>query len=607
MNDQASTLRARSRAGHVFTYLLLVLTLGALACDMSDVAALFGGSGKPMVVITSPPSGSQYQEGQDVAVQSTSTDSKGISRVELVVDGLTVRTDPLPNPQPQFVLIQTWKATQGSHTLTVRAYNTANTPSDPVAISVAVSPSIALGATPTLVPTPTSGVALPFNTVTPAPGACSNDAAFVADVTVPPGTVFAAGQVFNKIWRVRNAGTCSWGLGYDLALVGGEGMGGATVIAVPNTDPGATADLLVALTAPGSAGGHSSQWRLRSSGTPFGATLSISINVPPSAPPCSGPPVIASFTASPNPITAGSSTTLSWGAVTNATSAVIDHGIGGVATPGSKSVSPATTTTYTLTATGCGGTVSSQVTVTVNPAPSVPAVTQVFAQSSVGPGATGSASAACPAGTIVTGGGFASVHTIGVEVYNSSKDGNGWRSFAKNGTGASILLNAYAICLSNTSGSTAQVLQQVSIAAGGTGSSTVNCPSGSVLTGGGFAWGSGGEIYTESKQANGWQVYANNTTGASQLLNAYAICLSGTTATTTQVFHQATVNANSTGSATVACAPGSIVTGGGFASTADLGTKVYTTDKDGNNWEVFMNNTLGSGKLLNAYAICASF
>lgn len=82
---------------------------------------------------------------------------------------------------------------------------------------------------------------------------------------------------------------------------------------------------------------------------------------------CPGAPVIVSFTASPSTITAGQSATLNWGKVDNATSAVIDHGIGGVATPGNVTVQPATTTTYTLTATGCGGTVTKQVTVTVNP------------------------------------------------------------------------------------------------------------------------------------------------------------------------------------------------------------------------------------------------
>ncbi len=78
-----------------------------------------------------------------------------------------------------------------------------------------------------------------------------------------------------------------------------------------------------------------------------------------------GPPVIESFTADPETITEGDSSTLSWGLVTNADSVEIDQGIGGVGTPDSVVVSPATTTTYTMTAVGPGGTTTDSVTVTV--------------------------------------------------------------------------------------------------------------------------------------------------------------------------------------------------------------------------------------------------
>src|SRR5574341_1194058 len=201
----------------------------------------------------------------------------------------------------------------------------------------------------------------------------------VTTVTVPDGTVIAASQTFNKIWRLRDTG-CPWGPGYQFVFVSGEAMTGSTAVAVPNTASGATADILVAMTAPSAPGSHSGQWRMRNpGGSLFGQTVAVVITVPGAPPPpppatntsppvCPGPPVITSFTASPNPITAGGSTTLSWGAVNNATSATIDHGIGGIATPGSTSVSPGSTTTYTLTATGCGGVATSQVTVTVNPA-----------------------------------------------------------------------------------------------------------------------------------------------------------------------------------------------------------------------------------------------
>jgi hypothetical protein len=80
---------------------------------------------------------------------------------------------------------------------------------------------------------------------------------------------------------------------------------------------------------------------------------------------CPGPPVIASFAATPSTIAAGGSATLSWGAVTNATSVVIDNGLGPVAAPGSAPVSPGSTTTYRMTATGCGGATTMETTVTV--------------------------------------------------------------------------------------------------------------------------------------------------------------------------------------------------------------------------------------------------
>jgi hypothetical protein len=92
---------------------------------------------------------------------------------------------------------------------------------------------------------------------------------------------------------------------------------------------------------------------------------------------CAGPPVISSFTANPSTITAGQSSKLEWGSVTNGTtgplvrSVVLDPGFGEVGSPGSRVVKPAKTTTYTLKGTGCGGTTTKQVTVVVNPA-SVP-------------------------------------------------------------------------------------------------------------------------------------------------------------------------------------------------------------------------------------------
>jgi hypothetical protein len=80
-------------------------------------------------------------------------------------------------------------------------------------------------------------------------------------------------------------------------------------------------------------------------------------------------PVIESFTAIPNMINQGEVTVLSWN-ITGVDSANIDNGIGSVDRPaGSASVSPDTTTIYTLTATNSWGSVSASVSVTVKENP----------------------------------------------------------------------------------------------------------------------------------------------------------------------------------------------------------------------------------------------
>ena len=71
------------------------------------------------------------------------------------------------------------------------------------------------------------------------------------------------------------------------------------------------------------------------------------------------------FSADPATIEIGSALTLSWNS-TNADSVTLDNGIGDVDLNGSLEVFPTETTIYTITASGPGGTVTKQVTVTVN-------------------------------------------------------------------------------------------------------------------------------------------------------------------------------------------------------------------------------------------------
>lgn len=99
-------------------------------------------------------------------------------------------------------------------------------------------------------------------------------------------------------------------------------------------------------------------------------------------------PEITAFTSTPASIAAGQSATLAW-TVTDASQVSIDPGLG-VQAGSSVLVTPATTATYHLTATGLGGTATADVTVTVTPAVPKPIITAFTASPSDVP--TGSVS-----------------------------------------------------------------------------------------------------------------------------------------------------------------------------------------------------------------------
>lgn len=84
-------------------------------------------------------------------------------------------------------------------------------------------------------------------------------------------------------------------------------------------------------------------------------------------------PVISSFTAAPASIERGQSSTLRW-SVENATHVTIEPSVGTVQSSGSRQVYPSSTTRYTLTARGPGGTAEDIASVNVTaPSPTVAA------------------------------------------------------------------------------------------------------------------------------------------------------------------------------------------------------------------------------------------
>jgi FtsP/CotA-like multicopper oxidase with cupredoxin domain len=129
---------------------------------------------------------------------------------------------------------------------------------------------------------------------------CTPDATFVADVTVPDDTEFAPGANFDKVWTLKNSGTCDWTDKYSLGWSRGDKL--TDDLSQPlakEVKAGETVDVDVAMTAPLTPGTYASNWQMRDeTGRPFGLEIYVRIVVPGASPAASATPIRAmpSFT-----------------------------------------------------------------------------------------------------------------------------------------------------------------------------------------------------------------------------------------------------------------------------------------------------------------------
>lgn len=105
--------------------------------------------------------------GQEILVQTNAIDAVGIARIELWVDGTLFTLAQPSTSQTQFPAVMRWMPSKpGTHTLMVKAINTANATSDPIAVSVNIIAPVAIA--PTQPPSPTSQPPSP-TTLPPSP------------------------------------------------------------------------------------------------------------------------------------------------------------------------------------------------------------------------------------------------------------------------------------------------------------------------------------------------------------------------------------------------------------------------------------------------------
>jgi hypothetical protein len=164
------------------------------------------------------------------------------------------------------------------------AANDARTPVSPVALPPVVhTPSGNPTTTPPLllapITSPTSPEAgeLAHPTTTPT---CQDSLKFVADLTVPDGTIVARGAVIDKRWQVENNGTCNWDERYRLKITSGADLGLQAEQALFPARSGAVAVIRMQYLAPSMPGVYRSAWQaVGPQGDPFGDVIYVEIRV----------------------------------------------------------------------------------------------------------------------------------------------------------------------------------------------------------------------------------------------------------------------------------------------------------------------------------------
>ncbi len=170
------------------------------------------------------------------------------------------------------------QTTQDVNLSVTHAYQTVEARlTEAVAQTPKITPSPSPESTPTATATlsvPTAQPVTPTVALTQPPESlCDQALAGVPiDVTIPDDTQLKPGEEFTKVWRLQNAGTCTWTNEYALVWFSGEQLGAPLSIALQETvPPGATIDLSVDMKAPETPGTYQSWWKLRNpSGTLFG-------------------------------------------------------------------------------------------------------------------------------------------------------------------------------------------------------------------------------------------------------------------------------------------------------------------------------------------------
>lgn len=230
---------------------------------------------------------------EPVDVNAVMTSAASTAFVELTAFAkqatATPTSTPVPSATPTLAATETPAApAQPGSTATTDPALEATATTDPALLLPPTAVAGGLPATATLAVM--AGTPAPAPSFTPrAPAAPGNtgptcfNSQFVADVTIPDGTVLQPYQKFYKVWRIQNTGTCTWDQGFGFVQYTGPNMGTTSTYFSNNDQPvrsGGIVDIGVEMRAPTQPGEYIAHWvMVDDSGKTFGGDFVVAIKV----------------------------------------------------------------------------------------------------------------------------------------------------------------------------------------------------------------------------------------------------------------------------------------------------------------------------------------
>ena len=381
-------MKARTLHAWVIIILLGFISIIATSACQGLISSAPSGPTKPVVMINAPQTGASFTVGQPIILEFTAADVQGLTQVELIVDGQAIRIDPIDPPVNSYSATQPWiPQVTGSHVIEVRAYNVNNETSEPVQIFLTAVEAAGAETPPTLEvvleptpsptpePTPTATLVIPSEGDEALAASTESDEIEVSPAAtegVEPLVTIVADALFVRSGPGTNYPQIGRLVRNDTArIMGKDATGSWWQIVYPSVEDGrgwvssnsqftqATgAEGVPVAEAPPLPGSEPANTPTPEAGSQSEPTEPEPTPTEPAAPepttepaPPTSLPTIHHFIADRYEIREGESVALSWD-LSNARIALLryDDEEEGVAAPGSKVVSPDTTTVYTLVA-----------------------------------------------------------------------------------------------------------------------------------------------------------------------------------------------------------------------------------------------------------------